>query len=270
VRDPGAGIDGARIHSATAMEGTMMQTDRFSLPLRGDALHDAIKEQIKRIIVERGLQTGDPLPTEAELVRILGVSRNTLREAIRSLQTLGMVAVRHGHGTFVGDFSMDPLVDGLTFRILSDMKRSIRTVHELLELRQVIESGLITRVVGQLTAEDLAELRQLVAGMEMRAMHGEAAPIEDRAFHEALYRPLENGLVIQLLQAFWDVFRSVRDKLPGIPPPLTVTAAQHREILDAVESRDPITAAQAMTEHFRGIQAWIGDSPTERAEMVSG
>lgn len=248
----------------------MMQTDELSLPLRGDALHDAIKDRIKRIIMERGLLIGDPLPTEAELVRILGVSRNTLREAIRSLQTLGTVEVRHGHGTFVGDFSMDPFVDGLTFRILSDMRRNIRTVHELLELRQVIESGLIARAVEKLTADDLAELRRLVAGMEMHAMRGEAAPIEDRAFHEALYRPLENGLVIQLLQAFWDVFRIVRDKLPGKPPPLTVTAAQHRDILNAVESRDPRAAAQAMAEHFRGIQAWIGESPTERPETVSG
>jgi DNA-binding FadR family transcriptional regulator len=257
------GIDGAPIHSAIATERAMMQTDRHSLPLRGDALHGAIKERIKGIIMERGLQTGDPLPTEAELVRILGVSRNTLREAIRSLQTLGMVEVRHGHGTFVGDFSMDPFVDGLTFRILSDMQRNIRTVRELLELRQVIESGLIIRAVEKLTAGDIAELRQLVAGMEMRAMGGEAAPIEDRAFHQALYRPLENELVIQLLQAFWDVFRIVRDKLPGKPPPLTVTAAQHREILDAVESRDPATAAQAMTAHFRGIQAWIGEPSNE-------
>lgn len=240
-----------------------MQTDSASLPLRNDALHSAIKERIKSIIMERGLQTGDPLPTEVELVRLIGVSRNTVREAIRSLQTLGMVEVRHGHGTFVGDFSMDPLVDGLTFRILSDMKRNIRTVHELLELRQVIESGLIMRVVEKLTAEDVAELRRLVLGMEARAVRGEAAPIEDRAFHEALYRPLENDLVIQLLQAFWDVFRMVRDKLPGTPPPLTVTAAQHREILDAVESRDPSAAAQAMTAHFRGVQAWIEASPSE-------
>ncbi len=232
-----------------------------SLPLlRGDLLHDTIKERIKWFIVERGLQSGDPLPTEVELVRVLGVSRNSLREAMRSLQTLGMVEVRHGYGTFVGDFSMDPLVDGLTFRILSDMKRNIRTVHELLELRQVIESGLVTRMVEKLTTEDIAELRRLVAGMETRAARGEAAPIEDRAFHEALYRPLENGLVIQLLHAFWDIFRAVRDKLPGTPPPVTNTAAQHRRILEAVESGDGFAAARAMTEHFRGIQEWIEES----------
>lgn len=248
------------------MDTAMTATISSLPPLRGDLLHDAIKERIKWFIVERGLQAGDPLPTEVELVRILGVSRNSLREAMRSLQTLGMVEVRHGYGTFVGNFSMDPLVDGLTFRILSNMKRNIRTVHELLELRQVIESGLIMRVVEKLTAEDVAELRRLVTGMETRATRGEAAPIEDRAFHETLYRPLENGLIIQLLQAFWDIFRIVRDKLPGTPPPLTVTAAQHREILDAVESRDPVAAANAMTQHFRGAQAWIDESPSGRQE----
>lgn len=225
--------------------------------LRGEDLHKAIQERIKRIILDRHLRSGDPLPTEADLTRDLGVGRNSVREAIKALQTLGVVEIRHGLGTFVGNFSLDPLVDGLTLRILISVGRDTRTVHELLDVRQVLETGLVIRVTGLHTAEELDELDALVTAMEAQADRGEIFPEEDRRFHEALYRPLHNELLGQLLQVFWQVFHTVRAELPGEPGPPSRSAERHRRILDALLARDGAAAAAAMDEHFNGIRGWL-------------
>lgn len=96
--------------------------------IRREALHQTVQDRIKRFIIERGYRPGDPLPAEAELARALGVSRPSLREAIKALQILGVVETRHGAGTFVGRFSFSPMVDGLIFRIRSDLGRDVQTI----------------------------------------------------------------------------------------------------------------------------------------------
>lgn len=234
-----------------------------------EALHQHLQDRIKRLIIERGARPGDPLPPEAELMAALGVGRGSLREAIKALQTLGVVETRHGFGTFVGRFSLDPLVDGLTFRIRIDPEHAVRAVRDLLELREVIETALVARVAHDPTPEHLAQLAALVARMDERTDRGERSSDADRAFHEALYRPLGNALVIQLLQAFWDVFFLVRDEIPSEPPDPTLTARLHRPIVDAIANRDPTAASAAMALHFGDIQRRIGDatppSPAPRA-----
>jgi DNA-binding FadR family transcriptional regulator len=231
------------------------------MPIRGEALQQVIQEHIKRYIIDHQLTHGAAMPTELELARELGVSRNAIREAMKVLQTLGIVETRHGYGTFVGPFTLNALVEGLTFRILSNNRQDLHMVREILEVRQIIETSLVSRLSGKMTPSSLSELDALVTGMEVRARKGEISPEEDRAFHNVLYSTLGNSLVLQLLQAFWDVFNVVRSTLPGTPSDPTVTAIAHRRILDAVLSGDSIAASQAMIAHFEGIQGWI-DEPS--------
>ncbi len=227
--------------------------------VRGEALQQAIQEYIKEYIISHHLKRGDPLPSEGEIAGQLAASRNAVREAVKSLQALGIVETRHGQGTFVGDFSLNALVAGLTFRIRLAANQDLRTVRELLEIRQVLECGLVARLPGLITAAHLAELHALVNSMEDRAAQGEAFPEEDRAFHEVLYRPLDNSLVIQLLQAFWEIYHVVGPELPVAAEHPSVTAAEHRRILEALEANDETAAVAAMAAHFAGLQGRIAE-----------
>ncbi len=231
-----------------------------SPPLPRAALHQAIQDRIKRFIIDHEYQPGDLMPSETELMRTLGISRGSLREAMKALQTLGVIETRHGHGTYVGRFSLDHLVDGLTFRIRSERDQSLHAVRELLELREILESSLVARVARRLSDDDFLTLNDLVSQMEARGARGEMFSYEDRAFHRALYRPLNNTLVVQLLEAFWDIFYVVRVELPGTAPHPELTARHHRQILEALMAGDAVAASTAMTEHFTGIQRWIGES----------
>ncbi len=226
-------------------------------PLRGDTLHQRIQARITRFIIERGFRPGDPLPAEADLARTLGISRPSLREAMKALQILGVIEARHGSGTYVGRFSLDPLVDGLAFRIRIDLNQNVQTIRELLEIRLVLESSLVARVAAVRTPEQLAILEDLVATMERRGVTGEEFLEDDRVFHEVLYRPLGNTLVVTLLQAFWQVLARVRTDLNLAPADPAVTAADHRRILDSLVAGDGEAASAAMTIHFNGIQSRI-------------
>lgn len=217
----------------------------------------AIRDEISGLILSRGLKSGDPLPTETELVETLGVSRNSIREALKALQALDIVEIRHGYGTYVGRLSLDPLADGLTFRALHDIGRDLRSMEEILEVREALEGALIRRVAATVPEEDLAALDEVTKRMSTRARAGETFAEEDREFHEVLYRSLNNALVTQLLRAFWDVFHRVNHRLGVTDPDPMQTVRRHRAIVTALRKRDVARSERAMVEHFRNLDARV-------------
>jgi DNA-binding FadR family transcriptional regulator len=222
----------------------------------------AIRDEITGLILGRGLKSGDPLPTETELVETLGVSRNSIREALKALQALDIVEIRHGYGTYVGRLSLDPLADGLTFRALHDIGRDLRSMEEILEVREALENALIRRVAATVPEEDLAALDEVTRRMSARARSGETFAEEDREFHEVLYRSLNNALVTQLLRAFWDVFHRVNHRLGVTDPNPMQTVRRHRAIVTALRRHDVTRAEVAMTEHFRNLDARVSQLRT--------
>ncbi|MFE6164867.1 FadR/GntR family transcriptional regulator [Streptomyces sp. NPDC056486] len=228
-------------------------------PVRARRVGSQVQRSVMQLILDRRLRPGALLPTEAELMEELGVSRNSVREALKALQALDIVEIRHGYGTYVGQASLTPLADGLTFRALVQLGDDTHALTEMLQVREVLEEGLVRRVAVLLTEEDLSQLESLVRKMEESAGGGETFPELDREFHETLYRSLGNDLVPQLLGAFWNVFNRVagvrgwaRDPAPD------VTVRRHRDIVTALRARDVEQAQRAMADHFRGIAARSG------------
>lgn len=218
-----------------------------------------IQREVTQLILDRRLRAGAPLPTEAELMESLGVSRNSVREALKALQALDIVEIRHGYGTYVGQASLTPFVDGLTFRTLArqgDDTDDTGALAEILQVREVLEEGLMRRVAGELSDGELARLEGVVDRMEEAGLAGRPFPELDREFHELLYAPLGNALVPQLLGAFWTVFRRVSGVRGWTDDPApAVTVRRHRDIVVALRAHDVEGAQRAMADHFRGIEA---------------
>ncbi|WP_225822828.1 FadR/GntR family transcriptional regulator [Streptomyces naphthomycinicus] len=213
-----------------------------------------LQERIKKLIVDQRLPSGAPLPTEPELMRLLGASRNSVREALKALQAMGIVEIRHGFGTYVGSMSFAPMIEGLAFRTVAGHYRGEDSLLQLLELREAVETGLVSRLAGRLPEADLVALEALVDRMEREAAEGTGLAETDRAFHATLYRGLDNVLLGEVLEAFWDAFHRVGQDLVDMPQDPWVTCRQHREILDAVRSGDALRAERAIRDHFGNVR----------------
>ncbi|QHC21508.1 FadR/GntR family transcriptional regulator [Streptomyces sp. GS7] len=220
---------------------------------RGTMAED-VQARIKQLILRRRLTPGDPLPTEAELVAMLDVSRNSVREALKALQAMRIVEIRHGFGTYVGALSLEPFVEGVAFRAAVRHLQGEPSLYELMEVREALEAGLIGTVARDLPAADLTVLKGLVQRMAEEARGGQVQSATDRAFHLALYRSLGNHLLSEVLDAFWAALRRVREDLADDRQDPQVTYRRHQEIVDALEAGDGDRAVAAMHRHFDGIR----------------
>ena len=215
---------------------------------------EEVQQRIKQLILERGLAVGDPMPTEFDLVEELDVSRNSLREALKTLQAVGIVEIRHGFGMYVGSMSLDALVDELTFHARISKRQGRDDLAHLVDVREVLERGLVEQVIDRGLAADNAELDEVMRRMDAEAAAGQVTPETDRMFHELLYRPLANPIVNQLLGAFWDVYRTLQHDLAPVQQEASDVAQRHRDIYEALRAGDRRAAATAMAALFRGIR----------------
>lgn len=224
---------------------------------------EEVQQRIKQLILERGLAVGDPMPTEFELVEELDVSRNSLREALKALQAVGIVEIRHGFGMYVGTMSLGALVDELTFHARISKRQGRDDLAHLVDVREVLERGLIEQVIDRGLQAGNTELDEIMRRMDAEAGSGQVTPETDRIFHELLYKPLANPIVNQLLGAFWDVYRTLQHDLAPVEQEAADVAQRHRDIYEALRAGDREAATAAMAAHFRGIRDRLGKAHDE-------
>lgn len=211
-------------------------------------------DRIKDFILSEGLKPGDVLPTEAELCEYLGVSRSSVREAIRTLAALDIIEVRHGHGTFVGKMSLDALVQALVFRGVLSPGDDRHALREIVEVRQALDVAMAEQIIQALSGTKNRTLHLLVSEMEDLAMEGKPFTKQDRAFHVGLLARLDNSLVGQLVAAFWDVHTAVVPKLGlQVASDLMATARAHGDMLDAAEAGNVDAFRTAVAAHYEPI-----------------
>lgn len=217
----------------------------------------ALTSDITALILNRDLLPGDPLPTEQELMAELGVGRNSLREAVKVLQALGIIDTRHGFGMFVAENNLSALHDSLAFRGQMSLRHRGHEAGELVEVRQALETGLIGQAIRVVSEEHLQALEATVIRMEQSAQEGDMFADADRDFHRILFEPLNNTLLSNLLGVFWEVYHSIHDVIGEEQPDnptLVETAAAHRAIFDAVRAKDIDAARLLLADHFQGIR----------------
>ena len=147
-----------------------------------------------RIVVEQALAAGEKLPNEVELAKSLGVSRATLREAIRTLTAQGILEVRRGKGTFVSEQVKS--IDDFGFDRLSRVRGQLR---DLFELRSIFEPQAARLACRRATAAERAEILEQGAAVEQCIRSGRDRAAADRAFHAAIVRATHNEFLMRLL-----------------------------------------------------------------------
>lgn len=217
-----------------------------------------LQNDIISLIFKRQLGEGDPLPTEQELIDELGVGRNSIREALKVLEALGIVEVRHGFGTFVGGQVLVSMARGLSFRGCLALYRGGQEALELVEVREALEVGLLRAVIPVMTEEQLDRVKQAYDAMEESVHNGVWLAESDQRFHAAIFAPLGNELLSKLLDIFWQVYNNIAGLLDTVAPldeAQTCTLLEaHLRLYEAIRDRDADAATELMREHFVGIR----------------
>jgi len=243
-----------------------MELTKGREPLRRSSLVAEVVKLLRDVIETKGLAPGDRLPTEAELVESLEVSRPVLREAISQLETLGLVQVRRGLGMFVGD--RDSLAGCLKL-VRSAMAVTPRDLTQFAELRSALEHHGARRAAVLATDDDVAELESLCDAMDRRDLPYEEAVGLDFAFHRTLIETTGNELMVNVMSVLQEFIVEAMLQTTPRPRDRGMSRQLHRAILAAVRSGDPDAAERAMREHMEVTRARLGAAAQGREQKMS-
>jgi GntR family transcriptional regulator, transcriptional repressor for pyruvate dehydrogenase complex len=214
--------------------------------IKSEKIHAQVYEQLKSLLLEGHWQAGEKIPSEAELCRMTGVSRVSVRTALKSLIAQGFLVSRQGEGTFVVDVTVDMNMD-LLVPIIGLDKRSIL---EVLEFRKIIEVGLIPLLFKYLSSEDLKYLEENVTALEQAPEHDiEMISEIDLAFHRKLCLISGNSLIIKVNAILSDLFRkSMQDVVVALGN--RTGPIYHRRIFEAMRSGNQQKTRELLHEHI--------------------
>jgi len=217
--------------------------------IRKNKVYEEVARQIERLILKK-LQPGDKLPSERELAEMLGVSRSSIRDAIRSLELMGLVEPRQGAGTIVCEVSAESLVNPLSNLLV----RQQQQVSELLDFRKMLEPPLAGRAANHASDEEVAEMEEILRRQDEKLRLGRLAIEEDSEFHYSVAMASGNTVVLKVLDILMDLLRETRERSLQLDGRPAKSLAGHRRILAAIKRHDGEAAKAAMRRHIEDIE----------------
>jgi len=218
------------------------------------ALTDEAIEKIKQMIISGRVRPGEKLPREADLAAELGLSRNSLREAVKALSLINVLDVRQGDGTYATSLAPSLLLEALSFIV--DFHRD-DTVLEFLEVHRILEPAATALAALRMSPEEQAELSKLLDAATADS------PIDDFVaadleFHKKIAIGSGNSVLASLVDNM--SMPTVRARVwRGMTQPHAQerTIAEHRAICQAIMSSEPELARSWATVHISGIESWL-------------
>ncbi|YCK34716.1 FadR/GntR family transcriptional regulator [Actinomadura sp. ATCC 39365] len=218
------------------------------------AVTDAAIDKIKQMILSGELTPGDRLPKEADLAERLGLSRNSLREAVRALALINVLDVRQGDGTYVTSLEPHLLLDTMSFVL--DLHRD-DTVIQFFEVRRILEPAATALATELMREEDIEELRRILDSLPAQPTVEELVA-NDLEFHQRIARGSGNSVLCSFIESLSGpttrarVWRGLTQE-----GAMEKTREQHTAIYEAIAARQPDVARSWATVHVAGVEAWL-------------
>jgi GntR family transcriptional regulator, transcriptional repressor for pyruvate dehydrogenase complex len=215
---------------------------------------DEAIEKIKTMVVSGQLQPGERLPKEDELASLLGLSRSSLREAVRALELVHILDVRQGDGTYVTSLDPELLLDAMSFVI--DFHRDDSVLH-FLAVRRLLEPAAVALAAPSIADAQVVGLRQILAEVPPDAS-SEVFVLNDQDFHRAIVSHCGNPVLSSLLESMAGPIHRAR-----VWRCLTEvgahqrTLSEHLGIVEALQDHDADLAAARTAAHIAGVEDWL-------------
>ncbi|WP_461791677.1 FadR/GntR family transcriptional regulator [Pedobacter sp.] len=210
------------------------------------SLVEKVEGNLVKLLQEKKLKVGDPIPKELELADILGVSRTVIREALVRLRVMGLIETKKKKGTVI----TSPDVLSILEKSLNPHILNEETLREMFELRLALEIGMADFIFSKVTAEDIAELRKIIESEPEHtddfAFHAE----QEIAFHGKLYEITGNSTMKKFQKMLLPIFEYVHNSgLLNKTSPVKKFVS-HKGIVDVIENGSPELLRNAMRNHL--------------------
>ena len=212
--------------------------------------YEDVVVQIRSLIDIGRLKQGDQLPTERELSDMFKVSRATIREAIRTLESLKLVQSRQGEGTYVLASDQDVLVHSLAEAISNETDN----MYDIFYVRKVTAPHVAELAAENATPEEIRDLAALLVEQKKAVADGANIAKYDIAFHALLAKVAKNTVLERLLAALSDVMDQTRDEHLQDEERSRKSLEGHEEVFEAIKNGDSITARRAMRRHLEDME----------------
>ncbi|MEU7986944.1 FadR/GntR family transcriptional regulator [Streptosporangium canum] len=218
------------------------------------AVTDTAIDKIKQMILSGELAPGSRLPKEADLAERLGLSRNSLREAVRALALINVLDVRQGDGTYVTSLEPQLLLDAMSFVV--DFHQD-DTVLQFFQVRRILEPAATAMAATRMSESEIAELRKILAELPADPSV-EQLVANDLEFHQHIAAGSGNAVLCSLIESLSGpttrarIWRGLTQENA-----LEKTREQHAAICDAIASRQPEVARAWATVHIAGVEEWL-------------
>jgi GntR family transcriptional regulator, transcriptional repressor for pyruvate dehydrogenase complex len=223
-------------------------------------IYEQVAKEIIHMIETGRLNPGDKLPPLVELAKMFGVSRATVREAFSTLQGMGLIALRHGEGTFVQQIDLQTMIQQPMNAALLLGLNELTSLHEV---RELLEKGACKMAAARATHEDILAIEEAFQAFASADEDEETLVQADLSFHLTIAQVTKNLVLINLMQVMAEALKSiVRMQLALVPHRLMVT--DYREIIDAIKARDEERAQNAMGIYLQRVKEAIDSSKKRR------
>ncbi|NLG84023.1 MAG: FadR family transcriptional regulator [Firmicutes bacterium] len=228
------------------MQGRSTLTPNLGAPLKSGSLVRLIIGRIEEALVNKELKPGDKLPPEAQLAKIMGVGKNSVREALRMLEALGVVEVRHGDGSYIVEEPTSESINPLVFALLIEKGSN----EQIYELRLQLEPAFTGLAAQKATEEDFARLEAMIDELAHEVEEGKSMPETDLSFHYAILEICRNPYLYRIGRAALQLFKASIGS--SMKPDPRNAVRDHRKILTAMRTRDPEKVRAAVVETLEG------------------
>ena len=211
-------------------------------------LSDIVFEQLIDLIEEEGLQPGDQMPAERELMETFGVGRPVVREAMQRLAGMGMITIQHGERAKVGQVDMNSMIGQIDLAARHLLSSSAKNVDHLRQARTFFETGLVKIAAQKATTADVARLEVVLEKMRKSLKTDEFIPA-DMEFHSEIARISGNPIYVAISRAILEWMADYREDMLRFKG-REMTVKEHEVILGFIKANDPSGAEKAMHDHL--------------------
>ncbi|HUF41261.1 MAG TPA: FadR/GntR family transcriptional regulator [Verrucomicrobiae bacterium] len=228
-------------------------------------IHEEVFSQIHELIKEGRFKARDQLPSERELAETFKVSRTSVREALRALESQGLIVSRTGTGNFVADLPVESLVGPLALLLIDEKK----ALADVFEMRKLIEPHIAALAAERATRNDIAQLKRIVAKQTDAVSRGATGVEADAELHFTIGRATRNQALQKLVSGLMEMLSRSREESLQTDKRRQSSIDAHRRIVAAIEKHDKARARSEMLRHIEEVEESVlsGPQPVNRASQ---